>query len=301
MNALQARVDWIDSTLTDPATGLATIRGAIGSEEYTIESSLPEDSSRIVQATGLYEQTSEIKRAVSNIANGPWSVTTSIILQFVEELSVNNPIPYEWKETMMILMLRDATERVEMMSPLRTRACWTRLNKGSAQLLATNTISMMRGTTSTGQLVAMWAHTMQNEVKKDAIFEVLSYTDPVTLGGIGCSDDGELELAHKGVLQEVRKAGSVTELALVTYSAAELDMSLTPQPAYLQAIKNPFDTKSGKYGKFQQVLSYAGQCPDTTITQMLNQTFSKGSYAIVLYNSPGAEDYWHPAPTPWSN
>ncbi|MDR1333377.1 MAG: hypothetical protein LBJ69_03170 [Holosporales bacterium] len=255
----------------------------------------------------LHEELTDTEQRITKAVNEHVDVTAqaltarlnilqaaTLILPCIEWLSTNNPIPYEWRETIAEIMQRDIAKGEGVVGLLRARECWTRIDQGGAPLRTENIHTMMRGVTGAGQPITVWSWagwSSNPAYGNQAAYIEFSETSSDSFYNCVEATEAQLELTRKYILQKMREGGTVTELTLVTASSVGMTGAVQPVPARLQNLKHPPSNAPG-LGNGVLVCTSA---LDDTIAQTLKGTYQQ-STALIQYHNPDAADFWYDVP-----
>jgi hypothetical protein len=285
--------------------------GDLERESPVVERKIPQVGTVFGRLEALHEELTDTEQRITKAVNEHVDVTAraltarinilqaaTLIMPCIEWLSTNNPIPYEWRETIAEIMQRDITKGEGVVGLLRARECWTRIDQGSATLRTENIHTMMRGITDTGKPITVWSWTGWNSnpaYGNQAAYIEFSETSSDSFFAGNDATEAQLELTRKYILQKMREGGTVTELTLVTASSVGMTGAVSPVPVRLQNLQHPpSNLPAPGFVSLDGVLACTSSLDDT-IGKMLEGIYSN-STALVQYHNPDATDFWYDVP-----
>jgi hypothetical protein len=305
----------------------AMLDDKIGVDEHPaeVEESVPdsgegdpsEGDPEMVPATGLYARVARVEQRVEHMIGGQRSVAGLQVMPYINKLAEDNPIPFEWKEAIMEVMLNELVDHGKVTSLLRSMAAWTRYDRtggskdadhvnwyGAGSLRDDGTIFLVRGTTELGQpIVACATVTMFTDQGSRPYKMAAGLLDGTNLLGLyidyTMSNAGViniLELAMRGV----RRISSITELFILT-PAGYTYGSDNPMSSYVQDLLGP--TPEFSYGpdadldrKNRAMANIAIRHIDRVIIKTMTVNTNDMDYALIQYHSPNETEFWYPIP-----
>ncbi|MDR1333258.1 MAG: hypothetical protein LBJ69_02530 [Holosporales bacterium] len=275
-----------------------------------VERAVPQVGTVFGRLEALHEELTDTEQRITKAVNERVDVTAqaltarlnilqaaTLILPCIEWLSTNNPIPYEWRETIAEIMQRDIAKQEGVVGLLRARECWTRVDKSdtTTPLKVENTHTMMRGITDTGKLITVWAWTTLSGGMMAAYIEFSeTSSDSFFAGGNpSYATEDQLEFTRNYILQKMREGCTITELILAT-SALPGWLTTQSVPTRIQNLKHP--PSNVPELEWSTTVGFTS-CLDYSIEKILARDFfSNNSTTLIQYHNPDATDFWYDVP-----
>jgi hypothetical protein len=236
----------------------------------------------------------EIERLIPDIL-GQTAITFAT--QYIAELVANMPVPYEWRDAMLDIMMRDTIGRSGgPLNPLQIRAAWSRLNNWNAPLNEYDTISMLN-TTAAGLPEYRWTsteHNASNPAQTGRIRMVTLKNNASTGIDTAAPHSGQHRASRVDIRNATRAAKTVNELALAvrgnsTYAEAAIK-------TYIKYFPYASEVEAKGVSQVNEETQQLAMSCDATITAMRTNSIAvfDCSYALIQYHNPDSTRSLYP-------